>query len=305
MISFESGKAIAVICGGQYNDQKLYVKNDDNNEKPDRNILNEDVYDILDEDDFNMNKYKKLPVKERNKLERALKQQQEPLDEYLLGKYHKVNNKLNEKLKKEFDLSTGVMVPLPSDESERIYIAAMTGAGKSCLAAMYGYEFKNKFPKKQIYLFSKHEKEKAYKNVLHKEILCDDEMLLEPIDIKLFSNSLLIFDDCDNIQDKEVSKNMTKFINDIITAGRKYGIYCVILGHQLMNYKETRNILNECNRIVFFKTGSVYHITRYLKVYCGLDPFTIKKIIALKSRWSMISQSVPSYVLHEHGLFIV
>ena len=72
-----------------------------------------------------------------------------------------------------------------------------------------------------------------------------------------------------------------------------------------MDYKATRNLLNESNKVIFFNSGSNYHITRYLKTYCGLDPQTIKKITALKSRWTMISQSIPSYILHEHGLFMI
>ena len=72
-----------------------------------------------------------------------------------------------------------------------------------------------------------------------------------------------------------------------------------------MDYKQTRNQLNESNKVVFFNSGVNYHIVRYLKTYVGLDPQTIKRITALRSRWTMISLSIPMYILHEHGLFMI
>lgn len=304
MISFNSGKKVAVVCGGKYDGKEIYIKSEENNE-PDRSLEDEDLFELLDDDDFNMNKYKKFPYKDRKKLEKALKQKMEPLDEYLVSKYNSLSNKLDTSLKKEFNIETGVMVPIPSEESERIYIAGKAGSGKSYLAALYAYEYHRMYPKNKIIIFTKHEKEKNYKLIPHKEILHDNEMLLEPIDITLLSNSLVIFDDCDHVQNKIVEKNLRSLNNDLITAGRKYKTYVLTIQHQLMDYKETRNLLNEANKVVFFNSGSKYHITRYLKVYAGLDPNVIKKILALRSRWTMISLDIPSYILHEHGIFIV
>jgi len=303
MISFKSGAKVAAICGGDYDGKDIYINNEQ--EEPDRDIEEEDIYDILDDEDFNMNRYKKLSYRDRIKLERALRLRSEPIDEYLVPNYQRSSQKLTEMLKKELNLTTGVMIPIPSQKSERIYIAGKSGSGKSCLVSLYAREYNMMFPKNQIFIFTKHEQEKAYKLIPHKEITCDNELLQEPLDIKLLSNSLVIFDDCDHVQDKTVSKNLTALNNDLITAGRKYNIHVVTLQHQLMDYKGTRNLLNESNKVVFFNSGSMYHITRYLKVYAGLAPETIKKVTALKSRWTMISLDIPTYILHEHGLFII
>jgi hypothetical protein len=197
------------------------------------------------------------------------------------------------------------MIPLPSNDSERIYIAGKAGSGKSYLTALYAYEYHTMYPKNKIFIFTKHNQEKNYKLVPHKEILHDNELLLEPIDITLLSDSLVIFDDCDHVQNKVIQKNLRSLNDDLITAGRKNNTYVITIQHQLMDYKDTRNLLNEANKVVFFNSGSKYHITRYLKVYAGLEPNTIKKILALKSRWSMISLDIPSYLLHEHGIFII
>lgn len=305
MISFkgQEREKVSVICGGEYNDKFVYITEE--KPEPARNLDEEDVYDLLDDEDFNMNRFKRFPIKDRLKLIKALKQGQEPLDEYLVDKYKNMSEKVNDKLKKELVLESGVMIAIPSD-NERVFVAGKSGSGKSFWAALYAKEYKTKFPKRKVIIFTKHKKEKAYKIVPHKEVIVtENELVQEPIDITLLKDTLIIFDDCENLQDKKIGKNMRSLNTDLLTSGRKYNISVITLQHQLMEYKETRNLLNEANKVIFFNSGSAYHITRYLKVYAGLDPATIKKIIALKSRWTMISLSIPTYILHEHGLFII
>jgi hypothetical protein len=304
MISFNSGEKVAVVCGGEYDNTSIYIKKEE--DEPEREIKDEnEIFDILDDEDFNKHTYRKYPAKERLQLIKAIKLDQEPLDEYLIKKFNIMKEKVNEKLKKEFELTTGTMIPIPSKQSERIYIAGKTGSGKSCIAALYAREYNLMFPKRKIYIFTKHEKEKAYSAIPHIEITSDNEIVKEPIEVKKLSKSLVIFDDCDHIQDKIVSKNLRMLNNDIITTGRKYDIHSVTLRHILLDYVDTRRLLNEANKVIFFNSGSNYHTTRYLKVYVGLDQKQIKKITSLTSRWTMISLSLPMYVLHEHGIFII
>src|SRR5277367_6198790 len=102
MISFTSGEKVAVVCGGQYDKTKIYIKTEE--EKPERKVKkDDDVFEYLDDDDFNMNRFKKFPVKDRLKLAKALRQNTEPLDEYLVEKYNGMSKKLNNRLKKEFE----------------------------------------------------------------------------------------------------------------------------------------------------------------------------------------------------------
>jgi hypothetical protein len=304
MLSFESGKEVAIVCGGEYDDQKIYITKEE--DEPEREIEDEeDVFEILDEDDFKSSNYKNFCMKDKLKLANALNKHIEPDEEELFEKYADMQNKITERLKKEFELSSGIIIPIPDKESERIYIAGKSGSGKSFLTAIYAREYNEMFPKRKIYIFTKHAKEKAYKNIPHIEITCDDDMVKEEIKVLDFKKSLVIFDDCDHIQDKKISTNIRRFNNDLITTGRKYDIHTITLQHQLMDYKETRNLLNEANKVIFFNSASNYHVTRYLKVYVGLDPQQIKKITGLKSRWTMISLTIPSYVLHEHGIFIL
>ena len=99
MLSFKEGTKVAAICGGEYNGKEVYI-NTNEKEEPDRDLEDEDIYDLLDDEDFNMNKYKQLSYRDRIKLERALKLHTEPIDEYLIPKYRQSSQKLTEMLKK-------------------------------------------------------------------------------------------------------------------------------------------------------------------------------------------------------------
>jgi hypothetical protein len=322
MLSFNSGKKVAVVSDIIYDDddkeekhpigygdlhgQNIYVKEEkDRDNKDDRQLDEDDIFELLDDDDFNINKYKKLPMRDRQKLVKALKQKMEPLDDYLVPKYRNMSSKINDRVNKEYELVSGTMIPVPNEEPERVYIAGKSGSGKSRIARKYAIEYLKIFPKRKVFIFTKHIDEKEYKTLKYFEIHHEDEILREPVDITQMENSLVIFDDCDKIQDKKILKNVMGIIADVIACGRKYNIHSVVLMHQLMNYRDTRDILNELNKVVFYNNTSKYHITRYLKVYAGLSSETIKKIMALKSRWSMLSVEHPQYLLHEHGIFMI
>jgi broad-specificity NMP kinase len=322
MLSLNSGKKVAIVSDiiydeddkeqkhpigyGDLHGQNIYVKEEkDRNDDDERYLDEDDIFEILDDDDFNINKYKRLPMRDRQKLVKALKQKIEPLDDYLVSKYQNMSSKLNDKVNKELELVTGTMIPVPNEDPERVFITGKSGCGKSTIACKYAKEYLKMFPKRKVYIFTKHIDEKEYKTLKYFEIHHEDKILEEPIDITIMKDSLVIFDDCDKIQEKKILKNVMALIADVIACGRKYNIHSVILMHQLMNYRDTRDILNELNKVVFYNNTSRYHITRYLKVYAGLSSDTIKKIMALKSRWSMLSVEHPQYLLHEHGIFMI
>jgi len=194
---------------------------------------------------------------------------------------------------------------MPSPLPERMYIAGQSGCGKSTLASRYMVEYLKMFPKNKVFLFSRHEGEPTYKDVPHTAIKLNEELETTPIDLPELANSLVVFDDTDNLQDKKVSKAIAKLNDDIISNGRKYGIHSLTLAHQLLNHFKSRNILNETNRTVFFNSGTTFHIKNYLQKYIGLELKKVKKILAVPSRWTLISNGMPVYVLHQRGAFIV
>lgn len=311
MLSFTKGKPIAVVCGGPLNDKVVHIMEE--SDEPDRSADSEDIYDILSEEEFKLtpNQFKLLSVRDRNKLKQAMATHQEPLDDYLIEPYRQGAAKLKDALKKELTLTGGTMVIMPDKKSERVMIAGMSGAGKSCLAAMYMHEYHQLFPKRKIVLISSHDGEKAYEKIKHVVIPLTDfqpdpeTKTYEPLAVADLKECLVVFDDCDNIADKTIDKHVQALNNDLIANGRKYDIHVMTLSHHLMNYSKTRNLLLEANKVVFFSSGTAYHVNQFLQKYGGLDKECIKKIMGLKSRWCMLAQAVPAYVVHEHGAFLL
>ncbi len=208
-------------------------------------------------------------------------------------------------------LSTEVQLPdsevqvAPSQETERMYIAGQSGCGKSTLAAQYARKYMLMFPDRRVFLFSRHENEPTYKNVPHTAIELSEELFDQPVELTELANSLVIFDDTDNMQNKKVAKAMQRLNDDIISNGRKYNIHCITLAHQLLNHFKSRNLLNEANRVIFFNNGTGFHVKNYLQKYVGLDIANVRRIIALPTRWTLISLGMPMYILYQHGAFLL
>jgi Cdc6-like AAA superfamily ATPase len=196
---------------------------------------------------------------------------------------------------------------VPSKETERVFIAGRSGMGKSTIAKNYMIQYKEMYPDNEIFLISRHEEDSVYDSVINdlSHIVVNGQLLDYEIELKDLTNSLVIFDDVDNLQDAKVSKKVHQLVDDLISNGRKYGIYVLYLGHQLSNYSKTRNIINEANKVFFFPGTSTYHVREFLQKKVGLEKGPIKKIMDLKSRWVCLNIMMPYNVIHENGVFII
>lgn len=302
MLSFTKGEPIAVICGGELDKKVVKLATMDGSvreckDPPATEGDMQSLYDVLADDEFKLTleQYRRLSDGDREKLRHAF------------GKARSTPVKTHTK---EIILDSGVMIVCPSCETERVFIAGKSGSGKSTLAALYMFEYLNMFPGRKVVLISRHKNEKAYQHIPHMEIplelfakVKDDNTV--PMDLDDLKDSLVVFDDTDNLQDKDIDMAIRKLNGDIISNGRKYNIHCVTLSHQIMNWQKTRDLLMEANKVYIFPGGNAHHIKTFLQKHAGLDAKDIKKIMELKSRWAMLSMGVPQYIVHEHGAFIV
>jgi hypothetical protein len=305
MLSFTSGTPIAAIHEGKYHGKILHIVEE--KEEPSRSLEEEDIEELLEAEDFKpfSRGNKQLRPLDRQKLLKALRREQEPLDEALIELYRRGLQKVNHKLKKEISLDCGRMFILPAPAPERVFVAGKSGSGKSCIAALYMNEYRRMYPNNSIYLISRHDDEHAYSTIEHTPISLESLEEGEVPELEDLSNSLVVFDDCDNLQNKELSATLRALGDNLISNGRKYGIYTMWLNHQLMDYSKTRNLLMEANKVVFFASGDNYHVSEYLRRYAQLSKANIKKILDLRSRWTMLSTTIPQYVVHEHGAFVL
>jgi len=192
------------------------------------------------------------------------------------------------------------------------YIAGPSGSGKSTMANELILNYQKINPQNDIYIFSRTDfkLDPALKNLKAKQIKLDDRLLNKPIDItKEFKfGTLLLFDDCNTIQNDKIKKYLEGLISDILEVGRKLGIYVIITNHLIIpnEKKFARTVLNEIQYLTIFpKSGSSQQIRYVLKTYFGFKDKQITKILNLDSRWVRISKSYPMYILYDKGAYIM
>ncbi len=303
MLSFNKGRDIAIIIGGKNNGKILKLDTEIYDDDYD---INEDSLAYIDETFYRKN-MKKPKLIQIEMLKKAIKKKNKPLDEEMLCAYNKAMNIISNKQNKELIIHDGKLEPIPNlDKIERLYVAGPSDSGKSTYAAMYISNFLCLNPDKKFYIFSRVEKDDVLDELDPIRIVINDELLNNPISPEELKNSIVLFDDIDTIQSKKIADIVRRLRDDLLETGRHEKAYVVAVSHQLLNYKHTRQLLNESTSVTFFPcSGSDYHIKRFLKTYCGLDEANIKKILKLPSRWVTLYKTYPMYVLYEKGCFLI
>jgi hypothetical protein len=201
---------------------------------------------------------------------------------------------------------------LDMEKRDIAYIAGPSGSGKSTFAVMLIKRFLKVYPEKDFFLFSRtdYKTDPAFNGMKVNQVTINESLIKEPIDItkELTGGCIVLFDDCNTIQDDKVKKAVDKLLADILEVGRKLGIWTVITNHLVIpnEKKIARTVLNELYSLtVFPKSGSVQQISYVLKQYFGLDKKQIEKIIKLPSRWVTIHKNYPMYVIYEHGVYLL
>jgi hypothetical protein len=222
-------------------------------------------------------------------------------------------------------LDDGVLQPLPNIQAhETLFIAGPTESGKTTYGAKYAKEYKKQFPEKKIVVFSSIDADKPLDDLNPIRIdVTDPEIVENPIEVSEFQDdgvgSLLVFDDYDSIKDKQIRGAVNDLLEESIKRGRiksadkltqderRLGdLDIVVMGHQLLNYKATRELLNEATSVTLFPAaGSTGQIEQFLKRYMSLNKKMSQRILTLPSRWITIYKRFPNFVMWEKGVFLL
>lgn len=311
------GRPVAVVSGGLHNGTVIRVADGSERAEPPRRH----AFEVLSEEDFiiDRGRYKLLPIEERLAIAEAIARGEfdedseeeapaapPPRSAPRAAVRSRVAREYKRKSMTEYRLDDGKMQVLPSEETERVFVAARSGAGKTFWAVGYIREYQEMFPDRQVFLFSTHEDEKAYSMVLHTPIPLDDTLVEKAPTLEDLQNSLCVFDDCDNIVDKKVAKAVQAINANLISNGRKYNIHVMTLSHLITAHEKTRLQLMEANRVVLFpQGGSQYHNSRYLSVYAGLSKAWIGKLLAEPSRWVCLDLRAPMSYVTENAVVVI
>ena len=283
--------ALAIVKGGEFKNKYLHIRNNNN-------FSISDIPNNLKEN---------LDDNEKDILNNSIKEKLQPKEEKLENKYYELMNYLKEKKKKDFILRKGgkfeVMPIKKNNLTEKLYICGVSGAGKSTYAGSFIKKYLKENPENEFFLIS---------NVNQDEILDKlypiriDINIEEPLEMEDLKNSVVLFDDIDTIQNKNIRNYFYNLLDDLIQTGRHYNITIIFTSHIIMNYKKTRNILLEnTSMTMFINSGNNLQNIKYLKNYCNFNNSQINKILNLNSRWVSIYKSNPEYVIYEKGIYLI
>lgn len=304
MLSFDQGKPIAIIKGGARDGDVIRIS-----DKINKNISiqSTNVDDYVTEQFLMDHRKGKINIHDIEMIQLALANNI-PIRQELTELYDEAKKQYDKKKLNSLELHDGKVQQLPNLKTrDSLYIAGASGSGKSTYASSYILEYQRAFPKNRIIVFSRVGFDPVFDGIKKlRRFMIDDSLVDKPIEPKELTDSLVIFDDIDTIADKRQNEAVRKLRDAILETGRHESIYVISTSHQLMNYKHTRTLLLEATSTTFFiKSGSSYHITRFLKEYCGLNKKQIQRILNLPSRWVTIMKTYPQCVLYETGCYLL
>jgi hypothetical protein len=198
-------------------------------------------------------------------------------------------------------------VPNVNKERDILYITGQSGSGKSYYTAQYCLQYKAIYPKRNIYLFSALSEDKGSLDLVKglKKVKLDDDFINDDdITIDELKESLVIFDDVDNLK-KGLKNKIWTLMNSILQTGRHTKTSAIITYHLPTNSHDTRLILNECHSItIFVATMGGAKLKYLLDAYLGMDKKEIQKVKKMKSRWITIFKTYPKVILSQSEAFI-
>jgi len=204
-------------------------------------------------------------------------------------------------------------------QNNRIAILAKSGAGKSHFVGRLLDTMKSKAlgdPDREIVIISGVDQDAPLDRPRGKKgekqpperIDLNDPSLSE-LDSSDFENCIVVFDDIENLTNKTINKQVLNLRNSLLEKGRHKNIDVISISHNALGGNVTRFVHSESTAcVVFPRYSQVHQLSTYLSKYIGLSKQAIEKIMDIgehKSRWVYISNLAPTYIIYEHGIYLV
>lgn len=293
MLSFKEGKPFCILRGGKKDGKILKIHD---------NIKKESNYKCDEK------KLKKLHNYQLEQLKDALTMED---DKYLSGKTKNMYNKIknNGDLGKHYKMDDSIFKIYPTqdkDQRDSIYITGPAGSGKSTFISQFIEEYIKLYPKRSVVLFSNKSEDKALDKYKPLRIPLNFDLVDDPIELDELEKSLVIFDDIDQITNKQIREAVFNLRDRCLEEGRSKGISVCSVSHQITNYKASRICLNEADYVVMFpKSGAKYQINYFLKNYGGLNKDQVNEVMNLPSRAITLHKRYPMCVIYQNGCMVL
>jgi hypothetical protein len=195
----------------------------------------------------------------------------------------------------------------PSNKGRSVhYVVGQSGSGKSYWTMKYIENYHKLFPKNNIYIFSALTDDATLDKIKYiKRVKLDDKFLNTDLtDIKIFKDTLIIFDDTDTITNRYIHAKVYDILNMLLERGRHTASSVIYTNHLATDGRTTRRILNECHSITFFPVTLSGKSRKYLLMdYIGLTKDELDKVNNIKSRAITILKTYPKIILSQNEIF--
>ena len=233
MLSLIDGRPIAVVRreSGGNTKQLLYIT-----DNKDNSVDHEDLIEMLGEEFLVKNK---ITLKDLYKIVDHIKKPNiELLGDKLKTVAEIAKKYITKQQGKEYKIDNGKMQLLPNIEKrDVITLAGMSGSGKSYWAAEYTKQYHKMFPKNRIFLISRKKDDPAFDVIASlKRIMINEDLIDKPIEMEELKNALVIFDDCDILEQPYLNM-MNQLRDQLLEGARQQNTYVITILHQIMNYK--------------------------------------------------------------------
>lgn len=261
-------------------------------------IQNEELALIIDKESGNIIQKIFISKNKKNKEDQSSK----------IDKLIRIKNNTFELL--DYDYVLQLSPTHDKDQNIRMLIVGASGSGKTRFAANFIKEYKIRYPKKDIFLFSTHEKDESIDDtgivrisISENEIIHSIKTSNELIPIDKLKDSLVVFDDVYG-SSKILTKYYFNLCQSLVQNGRKYNIDIITILHNTQ-YSDTRYIFSEGTYyVLFLQGGAKASLTRILKQYLGFDNSKeIKKLFNLPSRYVIFKNTNPQCIITENEIF--
>lgn len=192
------------------------------------------------------------------------------------------------------------------DFCDVISIAGKRGSGKSTLGAKFAQEIKDVLELDDddvIVVKKSHIEDKAFAKLNPLYSYVDETFIDEPLTLDEICKDgrpkVVILDDLDNIQSNKLKKSFINFQDELLKEGRKYNCYVIVIAHRMCAHGETKGILTESTYFCFFPSGLTSDFKYCLNKYADLSLEFIKELKKEKSKWVLIHNESPMFILTE------
>lgn len=211
----------------------------------------------------------------------------------------------------------------PDGKRDVFYLTGGSGCGKSYQSSQYAFNYRKQYPNNNIILISHqpptnpNDDKMSLRNLgciffdLRNPKVCENNFIgANKLTLGELADSLVIFDDYENIRDKAVYKGVFNLILDILFTGRHYRCSTMLIRHTRTSYSETTQILTETPWICLFPGGiTAESIEYFANRYCGINKNQMKEILKYchknGERYMYCHCNYPIMIVTDHSIRII